>query len=304
MCITIVTKTIKNPYKVRFYLYRKLLNKFVGDQEYLEFYYAAAFGQKMDFNNPITYNQKLQWLKLFYHNPDLIKLVDKIEVKSYVADKIGRQYIVPTIGVYDRVEDIDFDKLPKQFVLKCNHDSGSVCICRDRKEFCIEKVIDKLSKRLRQNPYWDNREWPYKNVKPRILCEEYIGISGQRGLTDYKFMCFNGEPKCVFTVTNRFAKEDIYVDFFDLKWDHMPFERHYHNNPVIIPPPENLGLMIDLSRKLSTGLPHVRVDFYEANGKVYFGELTFFPGSGVEEFTPESYDELFGSWLKLPEKMI
>ena len=302
ICLKLL-KIIKNPYKIKYIWYKHFCIKKVSDKKYLEAFYSAAFGHKMDFDNPKTYNQKLQWLKLYYRNPKYVDLVDKYEVKKIVEDIIGKEYLIDTYGIYSSFSEIDFSILPDQFVLKCTHDSGSVILCKDKKKLNLEEAREKLEYRLFQNPFWDNREWPYKNVVPRIICEKYLKNDDESEILDYKFMCFDGEPKCVFICSNRLGKE-LYVDFFDLEWNHLPFERHYHNSPEKIDPPKNLELMISLAKKLSKGMPHVRVDFYEVNGRVYFGELTFFPGSGAEEFTPDFYDKMLGDWITLPEKIV
>lgn len=292
---------ITNPYKIRYNLYKRFFIKRVDDKKFVEVTYAAAFGKKPDLIAPKTFNEKLQWLKLYDHNPLYTKLVDKCDVKEYVAQTIGEQYIIPTYGVFESVAEIQWGKLPNEFVLKCTHDSGSIVICKDKKTLNRTTAEKKLSSRMNSNPFWDSREWPYKNVKPRIICEKLLRNSCDEELLDYKFMCFNGKPRCVFICSNRFQEGGVYVDFFDMNWEHMPMQRHYANNPSrVFKKPENFELMIQLSSKLSEKIPFVRVDFYEVDGKVYFGELTFYPGSGVEEFTPEEYDELLGSWLQLP----
>ena len=229
-------------------------------------------------------------------------MVDKYEAKKYVADIIGEEYIIPTLGVWNNVEDIEFESLPNQFVLKCTHDSGGVIICKDKKNFNIENAKKKLKDSLKQNFYYKGREWPYKNVKPRIIAEKFMYDENTEDLNDYKFMCFNGQVKCSFTCTERRSSSGLKVTFFDKEWHKMPFERHYPSSNKEIKKPINYDLMLRISEKLSQDMDFVRVDLYEINGKVYFGELTFFPGCGMEEFIPDKWDNILGSWLALPKK--
>lgn len=242
----------------------------------------------------------MQWLKLYDRKPEYTKLVDKYEVRKYIAKTIGEQYLIPLLGVYDSFDDIDFDKLPNQFVLKPNHTSGDIYICKDKSTIDFNELRKKVNKWLKREYYWLHREWPYKNVKPRIICEKYMVDESGKELKDYKFMCFNGEVKCLFVCLNRYSPSGLNVDFYDMDWKPMPFERHYRSSGTIIPKPKNFHKMVRFAEKLSKDIPFVRVDFYEANDQLYFGELTFYPGSGFEEFTPESYDYLLGSWIELP----
>lgn len=297
-----INNIFKNPYKIGAYLGRKGILNFMPDNMYLKMVYRAHMEQSLDFNNPITFNQKLQWLKVYDRNPIYTKLVDKYEVRKYISDKIGEEYLIPLIGVYDSFDDINFNELPEKFVLKCTHDSGGIVICKDKSKFNKQEAKKKINKSLKRNYYYLWREWPYKNVNPRIICETYMVDESGVELKDYKFMCFNGEVKCLFVGLNRNLPNGLNIDFYDLDWNLMPFERHYPNSGQKIKKPENFDKMIDLASKLSKDMPFVRVDFYEVEGRLYFGELTFYPGSGIEEFTPSEYDEILGSWIKLPEK--
>lgn len=273
------------------------------DDTYLKIYYRYIFNSKLNLDNPQTFNEKLQWLKLYDRKNIYTTMVDKYEVKKYVTNIIGEEYIIPTIGIYDKFDDIDFNKLPKQFVMKCTHDSGGLVIVKDKIKLDIEKAKIKLEKSLNKNYYYNGREWPYKNVKPRIIIEKYMEDSSTTQLNDYKIMCFNGEPKCSFVCTDRDNKElGLAVTFFDLEWNKMPFERHYRSSNKKIERPVNYNKMLELSKKLSKDIPFVRVDWYEINGKLYFGELTFYPGSGFEEFTPEEWDYKLGEMIKLPKR--
>ena len=277
------------------------------DKQYLSIMYKSQTGRKLNLQNPETFNEKLQWLKLYDRNPAYVPLVDKYEVKKYIADKIGEEYIIPTLGVWDSVEDIDFDVLPKRYVLKCTHDSGSTIVCKDKADFDIGKAKKILNKKLHNNLFWWGREWPYKIIKPRIIAEKYMtnclgGNLIKEELIDYKFMCFDGKVKCSFTCTERFTGEGLKVTFFDMDWNKLPFTRRYPASNRDIKKPEQYEKMIDLAEMLSTGIPFVRVDFYEVMGKVYFGEMTFYPGNGTEVFNPEKWDYILGSWIKLPER--
>lgn len=257
---------------------------------------------KPDIRNPKTFNEKLQWLKIYNHNPEYTRLVDKYEVKRFVEEKIGKKYVIPTLGVWNSFDEIEFKKLPEQFVLKCTHDSGSVVIVEEKDKLDIKEVRNKLNKALNTNYFWSQREWPYKNVQRRIIAEKYICDSSKDGIKDYKFLCFNGVVKMIFTCTERYSKEGLKVTFFDNEWNRMPFERHYQSSNKVITKPKNLELMIELAQQMSQGIPFVRVDFYEIEFKVYFGEMTFFPGGGMEEFKPQEWDRILGDWIILPNK--
>lgn len=274
---------------------------FLPDKIYLKLMYHVLMDRKLDLKNPRTFNEKLQWLKLYNRNPLYTTMVDKYEVKSYVSSIIGSEYIIKTLGIYEDFDDIDFSKLPDRFVIKCTHDSGGVVICKDKSKFDISKARKKINECLKSNFYFMGREWPYKNVKPRIIIEEFLDNHDNNDLNDYKFMCFNGKFKCSFVCTERRSDDGLKVTFFDKNWNVMPFERHYSKSKKKIEKPKNYNKMIELSEKLAKKMPFVRIDFYEVEGKIYFGEITFFPGNGTEEFTPEKYDYVLGSWIRLPK---
>ena len=276
----------------------------IPDYIYLKMLYKHRTGKKLNLKKPTTYNEKLQWLKLYDRKPEYTRMVDKYEAKKYVADKIGKEYIIPTLGVWDSFDDIDFNQLPNQFVLKCTHDSGGLVIVQDKESFDIDLARNKIEKSLKSNYYLRGREWPYKNVKPRIIAEKYMKEESNHELMDYKFMCFNGKVKCTFVCSERFANSGLKVTFFDRDWNVMPFERHYPKSSKTISKPQNYEKMICLAEQLSKNIPFVRVDFYEVLGEIYFGELTFFPGNGLEEFYPEKWDAILGDWIKLPNKQI
>ena len=274
--------------------------QFVSDEFFLEKIFKKKIGYALDLDNPKTFNEKLQWLKLHDRNPEYIKMVDKYEVKKFVADKIGEQYVIPTFGVWDSFDEIDFDTLPDQFVIKCTHDCGGLVICKDKSKFDKEEARRKINRSLNRNYYYIGREWPYKHVKPRIIAEKYMEDAGSEVLNDYKLMCFNGKVKCSFVCSERFSEDGLKVTFFDRDWNVMPFERHYPRSQCPIAKPSSYDDMVRLAEQLSKDIPFVRVDFYEVSGKIYFGELTFYPGSGFEEFEPFEWDKTLGSWIELP----
>ena len=279
-----------------YFVNHRLLN-WMPDKPYLQIFYYAEFGKFIDFKNPKTFNEKLNWLKLYYRRPDLITLVDKYEVKKYIADKIGEQYVIPTLGVWDKFEDINFNELPNQFVLKCTHDSGGLVVCKDKSKLDLKKAKEKIEKSLANNYYLWTREWSYKGVKPRIIAEKYMEDQETGELRDYKFFCFNGEPRMMFIATNR--PVDTRFDFFDMDFNHLPFAQGHPWADGPLSKPVNFEQMRELARKLAKGLQQVRVDFYDINGQIYFGELTFFHFSGNCPFQPVEWDERIGSWWTL-----
>lgn len=280
----------------------KCVQRRMSDELYLKLRYKAHIGRKLNLDEPKTFNGKLQWLKLYDRKDEYTYMVDKYHVKEYVAQKIGEQYVISTIGVWDTPDDIIYDELPNQFVLKCTHDSGACFVCTDKSSFDYDQACKKIKKCLNRNYFWLGREWPYKNVKPQVICEELLVDSQQVRLIDYKFMCFNGKVKCVFTVTNRELGKKMNVTFYDETWNKMPFERQYKAGKAG-PKPHNFDKMIQLAEILAENIPFVRVDFYEVNRKIYFGELTFYPGGGMERFSPEKWDEILGGWLDLPRDL-
>ena len=232
-------------------------------------------------------------------------MVDKYKVRNYIKERIGEEYLIPLLGVWDKAEDIDFDKLPNQFVLKCNHNSGlGMYICKDKSKLTkkqINAIRKNLAKGLKQDYYLTGREWPYKNVPRKIIAEKYMVNDENKGLTDYKFMCFNGKVNCCFVCTDRFIEDGLKITFYDTNWEIMPFRRHYPQSNEPIAKPVNYEKMVKIAEQLSKDIPFVRTDFYEINGELYFGELTFYPASGFEEFIPHTGDEILGKWIQLPE---
>lgn len=273
----------------------------MSDEEYLKNLFIAIMGYNINMENPKSFNEKLQWLKLNDRNPMYFNLVDKCEVKKYVAELIGDEHVIPTYGVWDKFEDIPFDDLPNQFVLKCTHDSGSLVVVKDKIHFDKKEAKKRIEKHKKNNYYLWGREWPYKNVKPRIIAEKYMEDSATSELRDYKFFCFNGTAKCFKVDFDRFT--DHHANYFTPDGKLMMLgEAAYPPDPnKEIKLPESIPLMKELAEKLSKDIPFLRCDFYDVNGQVYFGELTFYPASGFGKFIYEGNDELLGSWLKLPE---
>lgn len=278
------------------------LSPIIPSRLYVSLMYRLNMGIWPDLKHPTTFNEKLQWLKLYNRKPEYTMMVDKVEVKKYVADIIGEEYVIPTLGVWDNPDDIDFDSLPNQFVLKCNHNSGlGICICRDKNKLNIEETRKELHMGLKQNYYKYWREWPYKNVKRKILAEKFMTDDSQKeSLNDYKMMCFDGKVYCSFVCSDRYNQDGLKVTFYDREWNKMPFQRHYPSSEKPIQIPTQYHKMIQLAEELSKGIPFVRVDFYEIKERLYFGELTFYPGSGLEEFNPEEWDERLGRLIKIP----
>ena len=300
---------LTNPKKCKNYIINRRLHSSYGkkmaDEEYVKKMFKLKMGYELDLENPKTYNEKLQWLKLNYHNPETIVMVDKYLSKEYVKERIGEQYVVPLYGVWDKFSDIDFDILPEQFVLKTTHDCGGVVVCKDKSTFDKDSAEKFLNKHLKHEYFYHCREWPYKHVKPRIIAEKFMQDSKERpeeGLTDYKFFCFDGEPKAMFIATDRAkANTETKFDFYDMEFNHLPFTNGHPNSDKVIEKPKQFELMIELSKKLSKGLPHIRVDFYESEGNIYFGELTLFHWGGIVPFKPEEWDYKFGEWINLPK---
>lgn len=286
------------------YLCLRLLHQFrawVPDRQYQEIQFRCIEGRKLNLDNPQTFNEKLQWLKLYDRKPEYTMMVDKYAVKKYVAEIIGEEHIIPTYAVYDNVDEIDISKLPEQFVLKCTHDSGGIAICSDRSAFDLKAAKEKLSRRMKVNNFLHTREWPYKDVPHKIIAEKYMVDESGWQLKDYKVFCFNGEPKFVEVDYDRYVGHKLNV--YDLNWNYIDFYMTSPNDEnVIIEKPKRLDLILDFSRKLSVGIPFVRADFYSIGDEIYFGELTFHPGSGLIDFHPEEYDWKIGKLLTLPKE--
>lgn len=278
----------------------KILNRFfdwLPDKNFIKIKFYLNLGYKLNLSNPLTFNEKLQWLKLNNRKPLYTDLVDKIKVKGYVSKLIGKEYIIPTIATFQKPEDINFELLPDKFVVKCNHNSGGVVICKDKTKLNVGNVIRNLKKNLQTDYYRIGREWPYKNVNRAILVEELLETH-DNDIKDYKFYCFNGKVKCCLVCTGRSAG-DLRMNFYDENWQLLPFTRHYPNTSSPINPPESLNEMIILAEKLAGKERFVRIDFYDVSGRIYFGEMTFYPGNGWGDFSPVSWDLQLGKWLNI-----
>ena len=277
--------------------------RLLPDKLALQIMYRNAFLKKLDLKDPKTFNEKLQWLKLYDRKPEYTMMVDKYAVKQYVADLIGEQYIIPTLGVWDRFEDIDFDQLPDQFVLKCTHGSGDTVICRDKKHFDKTAAKERLTKSLNTDYYKISREWPYKNVPRRIIAERFLHFEGNesRTVNDYKFLCFNGDPKYLMVASERnHEKKTAFFDYFDMEFNACDFLQEGEvNSPAKVQCPTCFAEMKRIVRVLANKMPHVRVDLYECQGRVYFGEITLYNAGGFSKFEPNEWDRKLGDLIDL-----
>lgn len=291
--------------------YRFLLNADAGkynsmpDSEYIKKMFRANMGHELDLDAPKTFNEKLQWLKLFDRKPEYTVMADKYLVRRYIGEKLGGEYLIPLLGVWDSPDDIDFTSLPEQFVLKCNHNSGlGMYICRNRSELNEKKVIAGLRKGLNQDYYLRGREWPYKNIPRKIICEKYMTDSPEsKDFSDYKFFCFNGMVDCVMLCLERSSGNTKFY-FFDRDWNLKRYNIRGKNAPegFTLPKPDNIDKMFEIASELSKGLPFARIDLYNAEGKIFFGEITFYPDSGFDANLLPETDEYFGSLITLPDK--
>ena len=298
-----ILKAFKNPKSaIKYFKIKSLVRKGdkISDEKYLRAVYKCRMGKKLDLNNPRTFNEKLQWLKLNNRTNDQVTFVDKYKVRDYISEVLGEEYLIPLLGVWDSPEDIDFDSLPDKFVLKCNHNSGlGMCICKSKQGLDIEKVKSELAQGLAQNYYLHGREWPYKNVERKIICEKFMSDSSG-GLVDYKFFCFDGKVDCVMVCLDRHLGDTKFY-FFDENWTLKRLNIRGKNAPegFTVPKPECMDRMFEIAAKLSVGHPFVRVDLYECDNRIYFGELTFYPDSGFDENLLEETDEYFGKKIDL-----
>lgn len=296
--IKILTACLKNPKRLIRIIGNKGLLNWIPDKTYLKLVYWGELDKKLSFNNPIFFNEKIQWLKVYDKNPDYPKYVDKYMVRNYIAEKIGNKYLISMIAVYENVEEIEWEKLPNKFVLKCTHGSHSNIICTDKNQLDIEKSKKMLNKWMLRSWYWFGREWPYKYVKPRIVCEEYLGEIAALP-KDYKIMCFDGIPSIIQVHTKK-INESPTIDFYDMNGNLLDIRKKGFPNSSI----EKINMsefaeMIRLSEILSVGIPYIRTDFYLINNKIYFGELTFYDSSGLIDFEPEESNKYLGNMIKL-----
>ncbi|MFC2159676.1 ATP-grasp fold amidoligase family protein [Actinomycetota bacterium] len=283
--------------QVKTYLFQS-----ISDEVYVRKLYEENTGKILNINPPNTFNEWLVWLNLNDRNPLYTKLADKYEVRDYVSQKIGESYLKPLLGLYNSVDEISFEKLPKNYVIKCTHDCGSTIINTEAKPLNKKFIKSKLKNALKKNYYYVTRNWCYKNIKPRILCETVIETKDGKPPRDYKFFCFNGEPKFLFVASDR--DFDTKFDFFDMQWNKLPVSQHYPNSEYDIQKPNKFTEMVECARKLSENIPHVRVDLYlDANNNIFFGELTFCHFSGSERFEPDEFDKYFGQFFKFEGKL-
>ena len=297
-----IHKMIKNPFYFFCYATRKGFINFLPDKVCLSLVYRGAYGRKLNLDNPTRYSEKLQWIKLYDRCPLYSKLVDKYEVKSYVSERIGEEYIIPTLGVWNSFDDISFENLPEQFVLKCTHDSGGLVICTDKKQLNIDNARTKINKSLKTNYYKLFREWPYKNVTPRIVAEKFMVDNATGELRDYKFYCFNGVVRALGIYSDRGAGKTTKADYFDRDFNWLDLKWGYEHAIERPEKPSLYDKMIEIAESLSQGFPEVRVDLYLCNNRVYFGELTFFHNAGFCSIHPESWEKTLGGWIKLPRE--
>ena len=288
--------------RIKNYLYWKLnideiYNK-MPDEEFLKKRYRKRLGRTLELSDPSTFSEKMQWLKLNNRRPEYAVMVDKFAAKNYVANILGDKYVTPTLGVWDHYAEIDFDSLPEKFVLKCTHNSGGLMICNDRKTVDWDKGRKQIENALMKNYYLSSREWPYKDVPPRIIAEEYLE-NNEEGLHDYKIWCFNGEPVYIQYITGRIG-DQTYERFYNLNWELQNFSYH---NPLMKEPvkrPDCLEELLWAASELAKNQPFVRTDFYVLeDGSIRFGEITFYPMSGMEQWHPVEMDRILGDRIDL-----
>lgn len=284
--------------KVYLSTYKSGVFNIIPSELFLKIQYRAATGKKLNLKNPKSYNEKIQWIKLYDHNPLYVIFADKIAVRDYVKKTVGEQYLIPLIGIWKHVDDININELPQSFVLKTNHDSGGVYICKDKKQFDFNKAKKEIAKRMQNNYFYVSREWGYKQVKPYILAETYLIDKTQKDLRDYKIFCFGGEPRFIQVDYDRFTfhKRNIY----DVNWNYINLQiKCPTDKNILIEKPDCLNEMLSIAQKLSSGLPQLRVDLYVVDNKIYFGELTVYHGGGIEQFTPDHYELDWGKLIDL-----
>lgn len=296
-------KAITHPRLLAGYILNKNASRISDDRKYIKWKYWLTFGEKCDLDNPKTFQEKLQWIKLNDRKEIYHQMVDKYDAKKFIKEKVGEEYVIPTLGIWERFEDIDFDSLPNQFIIKNTHDSGTYFICKDKSQLDIKEVRKRLLIDERKEDYYVfSREWPYKGLKHRIIAEPLLSDEKVSYLRDFKFYCFNGEPKIFYITSDKGLGLSTKQDFFDIKGNHIEIQdKCYPNNPIKCPDlPLNLDKMVAFCKILAKDTLHIRVDFYEVNGMLYLGEFTFFEGGGWCKFTPEKYNRILGDWIKLP----
>lgn len=300
--ISKLIRNLKEPRALAIKLLARMSPWIASDRLYLSLRYRLFMGKRLELDNPRTFNEKLNWLKLNYHLPVYPHLVDKYEVKQIVADAVGEQYVITTLGVWDSADDIDFGALPDRFVLKCTHDSGGLVVCRDKSTLDTAAARRTLSACMSRNYFGQSREWGYKHVRPRIIAEQYMEDTATGALNDYKFFCFDGVPRVMYVGSDRAT--GVKFDFYDMDFRPIDVINGHPRSSRPIARPATFGQMRELAARLSQGHPFMRVDLYEVDGRVYFGEYTLYHFGGTIPFEPESFDYLLGSWLTLPPKNV
>ena len=270
----------------------------MSDERYLAKCFRARVGYLPDLAKPVTFNEKMQWLKLNDRNPLYTKLVDKVAVKSFVEERVGFGYVPETYHVWEKPEDVEIDSLPDRFVIKTNHDNAGVLICDDKSRFDLAAAKRRIAKHYSHNFFWAGREWPYLDVAPKVFAEEYLD-GGSDGLVDYKLFCFSNGRIITLVMTDRFSNAETSKTFFDENWTPLPIKEGIHPTLPDMTPPSSFSRMKEIAANLSAGLPFVRVDFYQINGRPLLGEMTFYPNSGFELFEPREWDRVFGDWIDL-----
>ena len=291
-------KILSNPRQLAFVLMEKYFNFILSDKHHIIILFYLRFHYRIDLNAPKTYNEKIQWLKLNDRNPEYVKEVDKYAVRKIIQKMLPSCSLIPLLGVYDNPREIDFDALPSRFVLKCNHGTHCSIVCKNKNTFDIFSAKKQLDKWLKHNYYYNSREYPYKNIPPKILIEEYLADSAGE-LVDYKFMCFNGSVKLILVHQNILSNGQHTLDIYTPDWQLTDIEWGVPRSGIILPKPEKLDECVHVSEKLSVGKPHVRVDLYIVDDKIYFGELTYYTASGLKPFKRMEDDSLLGSWIQL-----
>ncbi|MDT2848674.1 ATP-grasp fold amidoligase family protein [Vagococcus carniphilus] len=279
---------------------RTKLSRLLSDETFLKIQYKYVTGEKLNLDSPKSFNEKLQYLKIEQREPIFTEVADKFKVREYVSSTIGQEYLIPLYGVYDSFDEINFQDLPDEYVIKTNHNSGGYFLVPDSKKININAARSKLEPMLKKNYYYFTREWPYKNIKPKLICEKYLRENDDMELRDYRFFCFDGEVKFIAVDLSIVDKSKVRRNLYDKNWKLLDEEISYERDLTEkIPKPKNLSEMIDLAEKLSSNFKHVRVDLYNINNKIYFGELTMYHQSGYGDIRPQSFNKLMGSWIKL-----
>ena len=291
-----LTNWINNPEYLILSLENHGLLKFISDRKMIEYVYRVQLHKRLNLDNPVTFNEKIQWLKLHDRKRDYTTMADKLAAKEYVANIIGAEYIVPTLAVWENASDINIEELPAKFVLKVNHDSGGVMICKDKSSIDLKEIRKFFRKKLRHNLFYGGREWPYKDIEPRVFAERFLENEGVDTLVVYKFFCFNGKPELIQVIQDDKTTSET-IDYFDIEWNLLPFKQNHPNSISHLDKPQLLGEMINLTRKLMIDIPFIRVDWYIEGDRVFFSEFTFYSDNGFAPFYPDEWDEKLGDMI-------